>query len=93
MTRKVLSRAGLYPALVTATLTVALLGTASSNAGDNGAAEAEFFEKRIRPVLVEKCYSCHSAEAQRQNKLRTSAARHARRVTRWRREWADRYGG
>jgi Protein of unknown function (DUF1553)/Protein of unknown function (DUF1549)/Planctomycete cytochrome C len=23
-----------------------------------------FFEKRIRPLLIEKCYSCHSAEAQ-----------------------------
>ena len=23
----------------------------------------EFFEKRIRPVLVDKCYSCHSAGA------------------------------
>ncbi|WP_146517555.1 PSD1 and planctomycete cytochrome C domain-containing protein [Rubripirellula amarantea] len=25
--------------------------------------ELAFFEKRIRPVLVEKCYSCHSADA------------------------------
>ena len=25
----------------------------------------EFFEKRIRPVLVEKCYSCHSTEAKK----------------------------
>jgi cytochrome c553 len=24
---------------------------------------AEFFEKRVRPVLVEHCYSCHSAQA------------------------------
>jgi hypothetical protein len=24
---------------------------------------AEFFERRIRPVLAEKCYSCHSAKA------------------------------
>src|SRR5579872_926100 len=70
MTGKVLSLAGSYPALVTATLTVALLGTAPSPAGETGSAEAEFFEKRIRPVLVEKCYACHSAEAQQQNKLR-----------------------
>ena len=27
-------------------------------------AEAEFFEKRVRPVLAEKCYSCHGAEKQ-----------------------------
>jgi hypothetical protein len=25
--------------------------------------DVEFFEKRIRPILVEHCYSCHSAEA------------------------------
>src|SRR5438067_8649345 len=25
----------------------------------------EFFEKKIRPVLMDKCYSCHSAEAKK----------------------------
>src|SRR5580700_6716272 len=25
----------------------------------------EFFEKRIRPVLVERCYECHSAKAKK----------------------------
>src|SRR5688500_17140207 len=25
--------------------------------------EVDFFEKKIRPVLVEQCYQCHSAEA------------------------------
>src|SRR5438874_4213941 len=25
----------------------------------------EFFEKKIRPVLVEHCYSCHSADAKK----------------------------
>src|SRR5207237_6077695 len=30
----------------------------------------EFFEKKIRPVLVERCYQCHSAEAQKAGKLR-----------------------
>jgi len=25
----------------------------------------EFFEKKIRPVLVERCYSCHSAESEK----------------------------
>jgi hypothetical protein len=25
----------------------------------------EFFEKKIRPVLIDKCYSCHSAEAKK----------------------------
>ena len=26
---------------------------------------AEFFEKKIRPVLVERCYKCHSAQAEK----------------------------
>ena len=25
-------------------------------------AQVEFFEKKIRPVLVDQCYKCHSAE-------------------------------
>src|SRR4051794_32127562 len=29
-----------------------------------------FFESKIRPVLVEKCYSCHSAEAKGKGKLK-----------------------
>src|SRR6266545_4751742 len=29
------------------------------------AAGVEFFEKKIRPVLVKHCYSCHSAEAKK----------------------------
>src|SRR5438445_13854139 len=27
--------------------------------------DAEFFEKSVRPILSEKCYSCHSAQAQK----------------------------
>jgi hypothetical protein len=30
----------------------------------------EFFETRIRPVLVESCYQCHSAAAQKNKKLK-----------------------
>src|SRR3954451_9377645 len=30
----------------------------------------EFFEKTIRPVLVERCYSCHSTAARAKKKLR-----------------------
>src|SRR5205823_1528052 len=33
-------------------------------------AGVEFFEKKIRPVLVQQCYECHSAEAQKNKKLR-----------------------
>lgn len=32
--------------------------------GVNGADDSvEFFEKKIRPVLVEHCYQCHGAES------------------------------
>jgi hypothetical protein len=30
----------------------------------------DFFEKKIRPVLVEKCYGCHSVEADKKDKLK-----------------------
>jgi uncharacterized membrane protein len=33
-------------------------------------AGAEFFESRIRPVLAEHCYRCHSAEAAKAGKLK-----------------------
>src|SRR4051794_29498303 len=42
--------------------------TLSVNAKIDGAPSAEqiaFFEKSIRPVLVSKCYKCHSAEAEK----------------------------
>jgi hypothetical protein len=29
----------------------------------NAAAEGEFFERRIRPVLAERCYGCHSSKS------------------------------
>jgi len=34
------------------------------------AGDVEFFEKRIRPVLAEHCYACHSADAKQQQKLK-----------------------
>jgi hypothetical protein len=41
-----------------------LLGAAyPAGAGDPG---AEFFEKKIRPLLVEHCYACHSKDAKKQ---------------------------
>lgn len=37
--------------------------------------EIEFFETRVRPVLVEKCYSCHGAKKQRAG-LRVDSREH-----------------
>jgi mono/diheme cytochrome c family protein len=33
-------------------------------------ADVEFFETKIRPVLVERCHQCHSSEAQKKKKLK-----------------------
>src|SRR5262245_2065220 len=33
-------------------------------------AGVDFFESKIRPVLVKECYQCHSAESARNKKLR-----------------------
>jgi len=41
-------------------LTVTLLTTCQVAFGDEGAG-VEFFEKRIRPLLIRHCYECHSA--------------------------------
>jgi cytochrome c553 len=38
------------------------LGVMASAAETIPAEQLSFFEKKIRPVLVEKCYSCHTAE-------------------------------
>ena len=38
----------------------AFFGTALCGRADQG---IDFFEQKIRPVLVDRCYSCHSAEA------------------------------
>lgn len=45
------------------TLTCTLAFTSSGWADDPG---VEFFEKKVRPVLVEHCYSCHSKDAKKQ---------------------------
>ncbi len=47
------------PHLLLAGAALALTGTAS---GAAPAEQMEFFEKKVRPLLVDKCYSCHSPE-------------------------------
>jgi cytochrome c553 len=48
----------------TVLLSTALVLMSAARAG--AADGLEFFEKKIRPVLVEHCYSCHSAKAEKQ---------------------------
>ncbi len=45
--------------------TLAILLFASSSAFAADPAGIAFFEQKVRPVLVEHCYSCHSAEAKK----------------------------
>ncbi len=45
-----------------AAFVVVLLGIASAVQGDERQA-LEHFDKKIRPVLIEQCYDCHSAAA------------------------------
>lgn len=40
-----------------------MLGSCKMTAFADDTAELEFFENRIRPVLIEHCYECHSAES------------------------------
>lgn len=57
----------MHRALVLYLLALALVsGLNVRGMGDEGApdpAKVEYFEKHIRPVLVEHCYACHSADA------------------------------
>src|SRR5581483_7982699 len=63
------------PRIVTiaACIGIALVALPAADARDDAppaAPSAEFFEKKIRPVLAGHCYQCHSADAQRAKKLK-----------------------
>ena len=45
-------------------------GTKEAGAAESDAKGVEFFESRIRPVLVSKCLSCHSQDAAKAKKLK-----------------------
>ena len=56
--------------LFAAALGAVLLQTCDARALDDAAGIA-LFEKKIRPVLIENCYKCHSAESKKlKGKLR-----------------------
>jgi hypothetical protein len=44
--------------------TCLVAGLAAASAVSVAAADTDFFERHIRPVLVERCYECHSGAAQ-----------------------------
>ena len=45
-------------------------GVRTSDAPADDAARMEFFEKKVRPVLVNNCYNCHSANTNSKGGLR-----------------------
>jgi hypothetical protein len=51
-------------------LALALFVSSFASAAEPDAKSIEFFENKIRPVLVEQCLKCHSAEAEKTKKLR-----------------------
>jgi len=56
-----------------------LASTAAQEPTDEG---LQFFETKIRPVLVEHCYECHSSQAAAEGKLRGGLALDTREATR-----------
>ena len=46
-------------------LPVVLWATSLLSAEEFAAADLEFFEKKVRPVLAEHCFKCHSADAKK----------------------------
>jgi hypothetical protein len=74
-------------ALIVALVQLALVMSArwvhaadSESAKPNPAA-VEFFEKKIRPVLIEKCYECHSEKAKADGKLKGGLLLDSRQAT------------
>jgi cytochrome c553 len=54
-----------------ATAVLLSVGLVPAALGADGAGpDSDFFEKKVRPVLVDHCYKCHSAEAEAGKKLK-----------------------
>lgn len=59
-----LSRSSVHAIRLLALGAALLVGGACASAAEDAAPEGyAFFEKRIRPVLAQRCYACHSAES------------------------------
>ena len=54
------------PWIICLSALASLFGGVALAADAVSAADLEFFEKHVRPVLVERCYECHSLEAGKQ---------------------------
>ena len=47
----------------TTLFSILAIATCSATAADDAAAGIAFFERKVRPILVESCYECHSVES------------------------------
>lgn len=65
-------RCRIVPSLIGQVVVVGmlLLGAVGTRAAEPSPDGVAFFESKIRPVLVAKCYQCHSAEAQAAGRLK-----------------------
>jgi hypothetical protein len=61
-------------AVLATMLAVVMVGARCSSADDTTAADFEFFEKQVRPLLVEHCHACHSAARKVRGGLRLDGA-------------------
>ena len=46
-------------------LSLVLFGTLAASAAEPDHSSADFFESKVRPILVEHCYACHSSQAKK----------------------------
>lgn len=53
---------------------VLLVTASAASADDSSARKAEFFEKEVRPLLVEHCFDCHSGQGRIKGGLRLDTA-------------------
>ena len=46
-------------------LALLIVGAITASAGEPDRSSSDFFEARVRPILVEHCYACHSSQARK----------------------------
>jgi cytochrome c553 len=64
------TRMAVSPRRVVAIACILLVPASAAASGQPAAARLEFFEKKVRPVLVGNCYNCHSANTNAHGGLR-----------------------
>lgn len=69
-------RRSLFSAYLVLTATSALLADDATLSTGPSAAALDFFEKKVRPLLVNQCYNCHSADHKEAGGLRVDDYQH-----------------